>query len=117
MGVKNVRIVWEDERQKLAGWNAGKPMPEDVLMPKPWACALCHLAPPDVARSRKARSVRPVRARGWRAGWRGALWGSIALPLALWPPRARVPPMFAVYARERYRRNPRAIAGIPPQDV
>ena len=23
-------------------------------MPKPWACALCHLAPPDVARSRKA---------------------------------------------------------------
>ncbi len=24
---KNVQIVWEDERQKLADWNAGKPMP------------------------------------------------------------------------------------------
>ena len=26
-GRQNVRIVWEDERQKLADWNAGKPMP------------------------------------------------------------------------------------------
>lgn len=23
----NVRIVWEDEQQKLAGWNAGAPLP------------------------------------------------------------------------------------------
>ena len=24
--VKNVRIVWEDEHEKLAAWNAGKPL-------------------------------------------------------------------------------------------
>ena len=44
-------------------------------MPKPWACALCHLAPPDVARSRKKRDLCDVcvdkldsRAQAWCTG-------------------------------------------------
>lgn len=41
-------------------------------MPKPWACALCHLAPPDVARSRKKRDLCDLCEPGLAA--RGLAW-------------------------------------------
>ena len=87
-------------------------------MPKPWACA----QPPRTARCgaqpQEARSMRPVRAGagGARAGvvrygeashyrWRYGL------------PRARVPPMLGCLCTGAVPAQPRAIAGIPPQDV
>ena len=42
-------------------------------MPNPaWACALCHLAPPDVARSRKKRDLCDLCEPGLAA--RGLAW-------------------------------------------
>ena len=87
-------------------------------MPKPWACALCHLAPPTWRAAARSAICATCASRGWRrAGWRGALWGSIALPLALWPPTGARTAHAWLSMHGSGTGATRAIAGIPPQDV
>jgi len=73
-----------------------------------WACALCHLAPPDVARSRKKRDLCDLCEPGLAA--RGLAWcamGKHRTTVGAMASHGRAcRPCLAVYARERYRRNP-----------
>lgn len=78
-------------------------------MPKPvWTCALCHYGKPDVVRSKKKRDLCDLCYDGLEA--RGLAWcpkGKHRVSIGAIASCGRAClPCLAVYARERYRRNP-----------